>query len=64
MDTAVARLMKVMPFLFGIGFIAPCIAQIVPGAARGLGLAMSPVAFGLLVGGSWGLVTTYRGRWL
>ena len=64
MEVAIARLMKVMPFLFGIGFVAPCIAQII----TRLGLmppgSISPVAFGLLVGGGWGMLTNIRGRWI
>ncbi len=56
--------MKIMPFLFGIGFIAPCITQIMahfgwPGPS-----GLSPLVVGLALGGGWGLIANLRGRWL
>jgi hypothetical protein len=53
-----------MPFLFGIGFIAPLTAQLmmlwdIPGP-----LGLSPIAFGLVFGGAWGLYANIKGRWL
>lgn len=53
-----------MPFVFGIGFVAPLIAQllerVIPGAAQ----AQWPLAAGLAIGGSWGAVANLRGRWI
>jgi hypothetical protein len=64
MQSSIKRLFAVMPFLFGIGFIAPLIAQVM--AARGIAapLGLDRVAFGLAIGGAWGLYATIRGRWL
>jgi len=64
MTEAIRKLFAVMPFLFGIGFIAPLTAQlmIVWGIPGPLGL--SPIAVGLLFGGAWGLYANIKGRWL
>jgi len=64
MQKVLGTLFRFMPFLFGIGFIAPLIAQVM--AARGIAapLGLDRVAFGLAIGGAWGLYATIRGRWL
>lgn len=54
----------IMPFLFGIGFIAPLAAALMPLAGVTPPLGMSPIAFGLLFGGGWGLYATVKGSWL
>ncbi len=64
MTEAIRKLFTIMPFLFGIGFIAPLTAQLmvywgIPGP-----FGMSPIAFGLLFGGAWGLYANIKGRWL
>ncbi|MDE2403240.1 MAG: hypothetical protein KGM17_00805 [Sphingomonadales bacterium] len=64
MEAVLPKLMKMMPFLFGIGFIAPCVAQILPRLGLVPPAGMTPVAFGLAVGGAWGLIANLRGRWL
>ncbi len=53
-----------MPFFFGVGFIAPLIAQILERFSLPVPLGMSALAFGLLIGAPWGLITVLRGRWL
>ncbi|WEK47693.1 MAG: hypothetical protein P0Y56_05210 [Candidatus Andeanibacterium colombiense] len=64
MTEAIRKLFAVMPFLFGIGFIAPLTAQLMrlSGIPRPFGL--SPIAFGLAFGGAWGLYANIKGRWL
>jgi len=64
MNQAIAKLFAVMPFLFGIGFIAPLVAQLMAYSGIEEPLGMSRVAIGLLVGGAWGLYATIKGRWL
>jgi hypothetical protein len=54
----------VMPFLFGIGFIAPATAAVLAHFALDAPIGLTPVQFGLLIGGSWGLYATIRGSWL
>jgi hypothetical protein len=53
-----------MPFLFGIGFIAPLMAQLMNAWGIAAPLGLSPIAFGLIFGGLWGLYANIRGRWL
>lgn len=64
MQKAVQTLFKIMPFLFGIGFIAPLIAQTMIYWGWELPLGLSPIGLGLLIGGPWGLYATLRGRWV
>lgn len=53
-----------MPFFFGISFIAPLVAQLMALWHLPAPLGLSRIAFGLTVGGLWGLVANLRGRWL
>jgi len=64
METALKKLFYVMPFLFGIGFIAPLIAQSMAYWDIAAPFGMSRIAFGLLIGAPWGLYAVLRGRWL
>jgi hypothetical protein len=64
MQRALQGVFFILPLLFGIGFIAPALAQamVATGVAPPLGL--SPVAFGLAIGAPWGLYATVKGSWL
>lgn len=64
MMVAVRKFFVLMPFFFGIGFIAPLIAQVMEAWGWQPPLGMSRIAFGLAVGAPWGLYATLRGRWL
>jgi hypothetical protein len=64
MQVAVRKFFALMPFFFGIGFIAPLIAQSAVALHVTPPFGLSPVAFGLLIGAPWGLYATLRGRWL
>lgn len=64
METALKKLFDVMPFLFGIGFIAPLIAQTMAYWQIEPPFGLSPIVFGLVIGAPWGLYATLRGRWL
>ena len=64
MQSALQGLFKIMPLLFGIGFIAPLIAQTMVYWGWQPPLGVAPLAFGLLIGGGWGLYATIRGRWV
>lgn len=64
MELALKKLFYVMPFLFGIGFIAPLIAQTMAYWDIAAPLGMTRIAFGLLIGAPWGLYATLRGRWI
>ena len=52
------------PLLFGIGFLAPLIAQVLAALGVLAPLGMSPMVFGLVVGTALGLVAQLRGRWV
>jgi hypothetical protein len=58
------KLLLWMPFLFGIGFIAPLTAQLMTSWGIEAPLGLSPIGFGLIFGGLWGLYANIRGRWL
>ena len=64
MQTAVRQLLNWMPFLFGIGFIAPLVAQSMAVWGVDAPWGMSRIAFGLLIGAPWGLYAVIRGRWV
>ncbi len=64
MEAGVKKLLAVMPFLFGIGFIAPLIAQSMSVWGLDAPFGLSRIAIGLAIGGTWGLVANIRGRWL
>lgn len=61
---ALKAIFLIMPFLFGIGFIAPFTAELVTLAGIDAPLGLSPLVFGLLFGGLWGLYATIKGSWL
>lgn len=64
MELALKKLFYIMPFLFGIGFIAPLIAQTMGYWDIAAPFGMSRIAFGLLIGAPWGLYAMLRGRWI
>ena len=57
-------LLQVMPLIFGLGFIAPLIGQLLDRALPGAAQAQWPLLAGLAIGGSWGALANLRGRWL
>lgn len=52
------------PVLFGIGFLAPLVAQILERSGVALPLDLSPLIVGLIVGPALGLAAKLRGRWI
>lgn len=64
----IARLLmflaQILPFLFGVGFFAPLIAQLLKRALPEAAHAQWPVLVGLAIGGSWGAFATLKGRWI
>lgn len=57
-------LFKIMPLLFGLGFLAPLIAQSLAMTGWTLPGGIAPLAVGLVIGGVWGGIATLTGRWL
>jgi len=64
MEVALKKLFAVMPLFFGIGFIAPLVAQVMAAWQWDAPLGLTRVAFGLTIGALWGLYATIRGRWV
>ena len=64
MQAALKQLFHWMPFLFGIGFIAPLIAQSMALWEIDAPFGMSRILFGLAIGAPWGLYAVLRGRWI
>jgi hypothetical protein len=52
------------PLLFGIGFIAPLIAQSLDAASISAPFGLSPIQFGLAIAIPMGTVAKLRGRWI
>jgi hypothetical protein len=53
-----------MPLLFGLGFVAPLVAQTMAVWDIAPPLGLSRVMFGLAIGAPWGLYAILRGRWI
>ena len=56
----IRKLLLWMPFLFGIGFIAPLTAQTMAYWHIDAPLGLSRIGFGA----AWGLYAQFRGRWI
>lgn len=64
MLTVVGRFYEWGTVLFGIGFLAPLIAQSMDAASVSAPLGLGNLQFGLLLGTAAGLVAKARGRWI
>ena len=64
MQVALKHIFHWLPLLFGIGFIAPLIAQTMAYWEIAAPFGVSRIAFGLLIGAPWGLYAVIRGRWI
>jgi hypothetical protein len=64
MQIALKHVFHWLPLLFGVGFIAPLIAQTMAYWNIAAPFDMSRIAFGLLIGAPWGLYAVIRGRWI
>ena len=63
MAVVLKQVLAWMPVFFGIGFIAPLIAQVMVQWDVPAPFNISRIAFGLIIGGGWGLIANVRGRW-
>jgi len=52
------------PVMFGVGFLAPLIAQSLDAASLPAPLGLGRLQFGLAVGALLGVVAMWRGRWV
>ncbi len=60
----IGLILQYMPLIFGVGFLAPLIAQVIERAAWAQPFGASPLAAGLVIGGLWGAQAQFRGRWI
>ena len=64
MQQALKGVFFILPFLFGIGFIAPVTAELLTVTSVPAPFGMTPIGFGLIFGGAWGLYATIKGSWV
>ena len=60
----VGLILQYMPLIFGVGFLAPLIAQLIERAGWALPFGPTPLVLGLVIGGLWGAHAQFRGRWI
>jgi hypothetical protein len=53
-----------LTFLFGIGFLAPLVAQVLERTVPSIATTPWPLVIGLVVGGGWGAIAQKTGRWV
>ncbi len=64
MSEVVRKFFSFMPLFFGVGFIAPLIAQSMAALNIAAPLGLSRIVLGLIIGAPWGLYAVWRGRWI
>ena len=52
------------PLFFGVGFLAPLLSTLAVDAGITPPFGITPIQFGLAVGGAWGFYAKFRGSWL
>ena len=53
-----------LPLLFGVGFLAPLVTQIMLRTLPSISGTPWPLLAGLVIGGGWGAFAQKTGRWL
>ncbi|HAU21652.1 MAG TPA: hypothetical protein DCS24_03495 [Erythrobacter sp.] len=61
---ALKLVVAALPLIFAIGFLAPVMAQGMIALGWSALAGLTPLQFGLIVAGIWGLVATVTGRWI
>lgn len=64
MTNAIKLVFRFGPIIFAFGFLAPLAAQIIHASGRAPPFGLSPLAAGLIIGGTLGIVAQIRGRWV
>ena len=62
MEATLKYLIRMLPLVFGVGFLAPLITQAL--GAPDIFEPSQRLAIGLAVGGGWGLLASITGRWV
>lgn len=64
MKNGLTLIFAYMPFLFGVGFVAPLIAQVFAELQGEPWMSADALGIGLMSGGIWGAYANWRGSWL
>lgn len=64
METALRTIGGLMPLIFAFAFLVPVIDQGMKAVGLGAPLGLSTLTFALIVGGAWGLIAQFTGRWI
>jgi hypothetical protein len=64
MEKAIRTVFYFGPLIFAFGFIAPLIAQITESSGWTPPFSLAPLHFGLIIGGTLGLIAQITGRWI
>jgi hypothetical protein len=64
MERAIGFLLSIMPLVFGFGFLVPTMRQAIERLEWAPPLALSPLAFALIVCGGWAIIAQVRQRWI
>lgn len=64
MERLITFILSITPLLFGFGFLAPVMTQVIGRMGWTPPLALSPLAFSLIVCGGWATIAQVRKRWI
>ena len=64
MDRLLPLIFRNLTFLFGIGFLAPLVAQVLERTVPSIAGTHWSLVAGLVIGGGWGAIAQKTGRWL
>lgn len=64
MTNIIGAIVKLLPLIFAFAFLVPVIAQAMLAIGISAPFGLSTLTFALIVGGSWGLVAQFTGRWV
>ncbi len=60
----IKNILHFMPVFFGFAFFGPLFAQVMDRLEWHAPLELSTLAFGMIIGGSWGVLAFIRGSWI
>ncbi len=63
METLFKKLFALLPLIWGLAFLAPLTAQLWQAMEWTVPFGLTPMMFGLIIGGFWGLYAQIRGTW-
>ena len=64
MAASIRFILNLGPLFFGLGFLAPLIMQSMAALGWTPPFGLTPLVFGLALGGGLGLLANLRGRWI